>query len=52
MLLAEDHMPKFPSGLKTNLLKVLFCLKVFYDCGVIKGSFARTKTSLSDFSFL
>ena len=24
----------------------------FYDCGVIEGSFARTKMSLSDFSFL
>ena len=24
----------------------------FYDCGVIEGTFARTKTSFSDFSFL
>jgi len=25
---------------------------IFYDCDVIEGSFARTKISLSDFSFL
>ena len=49
MLLAEDYIYEFPSSLKTNLLKVLLC---FYDSGVIKGSFARTKMSLSDFFFL
>ena len=43
---------KFPSCLKTNLLKVLLCLQVFYDCGVIEGSFGWTKRPLSDFSFL
>jgi len=48
ILLAEDYM-QIPSKLKTDLLKVLLC---FYDCGVIKGSFARTKMSLSDFAFL
>ena len=43
----------FSFGLKTNPLKVLLCLQVVnYDCGVIEGSFARTKMSLSDFSIL
>ena len=27
-----------------------FVYNFFYDCGVIEGSFARTKMSLSDFS--
>ena len=27
-------------------------LKCLYDCGVSEGSLARTKMSLSDFSFL
>ena len=49
MLLAEDYMQISFYILKTNLLKVLLC---FCDCGVIKGSFAQTKMSLSDFSFL
>jgi len=29
-----------------------FLFTGFYDWGVIEGSFAQTKTSLSDFSFL
>ena len=52
VLLAEDHM-QISFWLRINLLKMLLCLQVFliYDCGVIEGRFARTKTSLSDFSF-
>ena len=49
MLLKQKTICKFPSSLKTDLLKVLLC---FYDCGVIKGSLARTKLFLSDFFFL
>ena len=52
VLLAGKIICKFPSALKTKPLKALICLQYFYDCGAIEGSFARTKTSLSDFSFL
>ena len=45
-------MCKFPSSLKTNLLKRASLFTTFYDCGVVEGSFARTKKSISDFSFL
>ena len=52
VLLAEDHMQI--SFWFENKLFENACLftSFFYDCGVIKGSFAWTKTSLSDFSFL
>ena len=51
MLLAEDHMLiSFWFEYKPFESASLFTS--FYDCGVIEGSFARTKMSLSDFSFL
>ena len=54
VLLAEkDHMQiSFISENKPFFENASFCLQFFYDCGVFEGSFARTKMSLSDFSFL
>ena len=51
MLLAEDHMQiSFWFENKPFENASLFT-SFFYDCGEVKGSFARTKTCLSDFSF-
>ena len=52
MLLAEDHMQISFWFENKPFEKASLFTSFFYDCGVIKESFARTKTSLSDFSFL
>ena len=51
VLLAEDHM-QISFWFENKPFEKTSLFTSFYDCGVIKGSFARTKTSLSDFSFL
>ena len=50
----KDHMQiSFISENKPFFENASFVYNFFfYDCGVFEGSFARTKMSLSDFSFL
>ena len=47
MLLAEDHT-QISFWLKNKLFKSASLFTTVNDCGVIEGSFSRTKTSLSD----
>ena len=42
---------KFSSSMKTPY-DIASLFTGFYGCGMIEGSFGRTETSLSDFSFL
>ena len=47
----KDHM-QISFSFENKPFESACLLQYFYDCSAIEGSFARTKMSLSDFSFL